>query len=77
MIDQPATTAGAIFNAANEAAVSAFLDRRIPFGSITRLVERTLDALDAEPLTDIPTALDADARARAAVEDAIRAHAEV
>jgi 1-deoxy-D-xylulose-5-phosphate reductoisomerase len=77
VIDQPNTTAGAIFNAANEAAVAAFLDRRIPFGSITRLVERTLDALDAEPLTDIPTALDADARARASVEDAIRAHAEV
>ena len=77
VIDAPNTTAGAIFNAANEAAAAAFLDRRVPFGSITRLVERTLDSITAEPLTDIPTALDADARARAAVEDAIRAHAEV
>ena len=77
VIDQPDTTAGAIFNAANEAAVAAFLNSRIPFGSITRLVERMLDTIDPEPLTDIQTALDADARARAAVEDAIRARAEV
>jgi 1-deoxy-D-xylulose-5-phosphate reductoisomerase len=35
-------------NAANEVAVSAFLDRRIGFGDIARLVAKTLAAMTAE-----------------------------
>ena len=38
--------AGAVFNAANEVAVEAFLERRIDFGSIMDLVRRTLDEVD-------------------------------
>lgn len=40
--------AGAVLNAANEAAVEAFLDGAIRFGQIVDLVERTLDAWDAD-----------------------------
>lgn len=35
-------TAGAIMNAANEVAVAAFLDGKIPFGGISRVVDRTI-----------------------------------
>lgn len=34
-----------VLNAANEVAVAAFLDRKIPFGGIARLVEATLGAM--------------------------------
>lgn len=59
--------APAILNAANEVAVGAFLDGRLGFLQITRLVEATLDALSAaEPgsLEEV-LALDAEARSKA------------
>lgn len=37
-----------VLNAANEVAVAAFLDRKIPFGGIARLVEATLNAMVRE-----------------------------
>jgi len=40
--------AGAVFNAAKEAALDAFLDRRIPFTAMSDVVARTLDAADLE-----------------------------
>ncbi len=60
-------TSGAIFNAANEVAVAAFLDRRICFGMITQLVERTMDAVEAVPVTDLDDIQRADKTARAEV----------
>ncbi len=36
-------TAPAVFNAANETAVAAFLDGRVPFGRISDTIERVLD----------------------------------
>ena len=36
-------TAPAVFNAANEVAVAAFLDGAIPFGRISEIIERVLD----------------------------------
>jgi len=60
-------TSGAIFNAANEVAVTAFLDRRISFGMITQLVERTMDAVDVVPVTDLADIQRADTAARAEV----------
>ncbi len=66
-------TAGAIFNAANEAAVAAFLEQRIRFGRITQLVSDALDAVTPEPASDLPTILRADQQARAFVRDAILA----
>ncbi len=60
-------TSGAIFNAANEVAVTAFLDRRICFGLITRLVERTMNAVEAVPVRDLDDIHRADQAARAEV----------
>ncbi|MBL0927427.1 MAG: 1-deoxy-D-xylulose-5-phosphate reductoisomerase [Phycisphaerales bacterium] len=57
-------SAGAVFNAANEAAVEAFLARRIPFGAIPRLSEAALREVGASPLRDLADALAADGEAR-------------
>src|SRR5687768_7964152 len=38
------STAPAVFNAANEHTVQAFLDRRIPFGRIPQVIEQTLES---------------------------------
>ncbi|MFI4916099.1 MAG: 1-deoxy-D-xylulose-5-phosphate reductoisomerase [Phycisphaerales bacterium JB060] len=61
-------TAGAIFNAANEAAVEAFLAGHIPFGRIGELTRDACETLDVTPLETLQDATDADARARAHVE---------
>lgn len=66
-------TAGAIFNAANEAAVAAFLNRRIPFGRIVELVTEALDALPVSPADSLDAVLDADARARRFIGDRLAA----
>ena len=57
-------TAPAIFNAANEVAVAAFLQNRVPFLAIPRIVEHTLGAVKSvEPSTlDQIRAVDAEAR---------------
>jgi 1-deoxy-D-xylulose-5-phosphate reductoisomerase len=57
-------TAPAMLNAANEAAVSAFLQGRIGFLSIPALVERTLAALPARPAESLAALREADLRAR-------------
>lgn len=58
-------TSGAIFNAANEQAVIAFLARRIPFPDIPRLAQRALRDLGSSPLTSIDDVFTADREARA------------
>ncbi|MDF9834246.1 1-deoxy-D-xylulose-5-phosphate reductoisomerase [Ereboglobus sp. PH5-5] len=60
-------SAPAIYNAANEIAVAAFLENKLPFPGIPRTVEKTLAALAAEAARDPATldtvlALDAEAR---------------
>lgn len=64
-------SAGAVLNAANEAAVEAFLDERIPFGAISALVAEALDHLPARPVPDLDAVLDADREARALVRERI------
>lgn len=64
-------TAPAILNAANEVAVAAFLDRKIPFLSIPRLIA---DVLAAWPVTAVRTlddVLQADAAARESAQDRV------
>ncbi|MEO1512624.1 MAG: 1-deoxy-D-xylulose-5-phosphate reductoisomerase, partial [Planctomycetota bacterium] len=56
-------TAGAVFTAANEAAVNAFLQRRIPFGRIVELCASAMDAIGPVGLTGLDVALDAERRA--------------
>ncbi|HEX9195256.1 MAG TPA: 1-deoxy-D-xylulose-5-phosphate reductoisomerase [Azonexus sp.] len=57
-------TAPAILNAANEIAVAAFLDRRLSFLGIPRLIEATLAKLPAGPEGSLADVLTADAEAR-------------
>ena len=57
-------TAPAIFNAANEEAVAAFLDGRIAFGRISEIIEGVLDADSGGPAADVASVRDADRRAR-------------
>jgi 1-deoxy-D-xylulose-5-phosphate reductoisomerase len=57
-------TAPAILNAANEVAVAAFLDRRLSFPGIPKLIEETLAAVVAGPEGSLDDVLAADAEAR-------------
>ena len=66
-------TAPAVLNAANEVAVSAFLQGRIGFLAIPALVEDTLTAMPAAPATSLEVLRESDARARDHVERAIAA----
>ncbi len=54
----------AVLNAANEVAVSAFLQRRLAFLGIPALIERTMDRLPALPGDTLDARLAADAEAR-------------
>jgi 1-deoxy-D-xylulose-5-phosphate reductoisomerase len=57
-------TAPAILNAANEVAVGAFLEGALPFLAIPELIEGTLAAMAAEPVTDLESLIYADLTAR-------------
>ncbi|SMF73802.1 1-deoxy-D-xylulose 5-phosphate reductoisomerase [Azospirillum oryzae] len=61
---QSGGAAPTILSAANEVAVQAFLDRRIGFLDIERIVEETLTALPHRPLRDLAAVREADADAR-------------
>jgi 1-deoxy-D-xylulose-5-phosphate reductoisomerase len=52
------------FNAANEVAVAAFLDGRLPFLGIAGAVEETLAAVDGAAASDLDELMEADAEAR-------------
>ena len=64
-------TAPAMLNAANEIAVSAFLQGRIGFLSIPEMVEATLDALPVAAAESLPALHAADAAARRHTQAAI------
>lgn len=64
-------TSGAVFNAANEAAVAAFLERKIRFGRIVELVAEALSAIAPVPVDSLDTILHADQRARAFVNQRV------
>ena len=64
-------TAPCAYNAANEVAVAAFLEGRIPFLAIAELVERALERADGAPARDLDDLLRADADARRAAEEAL------
>ncbi|MBS0190676.1 MAG: 1-deoxy-D-xylulose-5-phosphate reductoisomerase [Phycisphaerales bacterium] len=65
-------TAGAIFNAANEEAVCAFLRSEITFGRIAELVIDAMDAIGFAKLSSLDDALEADRRARVHVRELLR-----
>lgn len=64
-------TSGAVFNAANEAAVAAFLDEKIGFRTITDLVRDALDAIEPMPVASMDDVMNADRAAREFVNDRI------
>jgi len=65
-------TAPAVFNAANEAAVAAFLAGCINFGRIHEVIERTLEVHRREPAADVETVRAADRWARRQAHDLLR-----
>jgi 1-deoxy-D-xylulose-5-phosphate reductoisomerase len=64
-------TAPAILNAANEIAVAAFLEERIPFLQIPTIVEKTLSAIGVTNAISLELILEVDAQARAIARDLI------
>jgi 1-deoxy-D-xylulose-5-phosphate reductoisomerase len=61
-----------VFNAANEVAVAAFLEGRLPFLGIAEVVEETLAGADGAPAGDLDDLVAADAEARSHAEDALK-----
>jgi len=64
-------TLPACLNAANEIAVNAFLDGRLCLTDIARVVERVMDAHEAQPAATLDVILASDHAARSQAEDAI------
>jgi 1-deoxy-D-xylulose-5-phosphate reductoisomerase len=64
-------TSPAVFNAANEEAVAAFIAGRLPFLSIVDVVERTLSQVALRELTSAADVLDSESEARALARDLI------
>jgi len=58
-----------VLNAANEVAVAAFLDRRLPFVEIPALIERALNHVPHAGLTSIEQCVGVDAEARRRVQE--------
>lgn len=58
-------------NAADEVAVAAFLDRRLPFLGIPAVIERVLERIAATPVRSISDVLAADAEARRLAGEAV------
>ena len=61
------------YNAANEVAVEAFLDRRLPFLGIAELVQRALERVDGTPARDLADLSEADSAARRVAREALEA----
>lgn len=57
-------TSPATLNAANEIAVGAFLDRRLPFPGITMVIESVMNEMPSLPSATLADVLNADAAAR-------------
>ena len=68
-------TAPVVLNAANEVAVQAFLDRRLPFLGIQETIERALEAYSHRSLDSIEDCVAVDADARRSVRDLVDARA--
>jgi 1-deoxy-D-xylulose-5-phosphate reductoisomerase len=66
-------TAPCVLNAANEVAVAAFLDERLPFLGIPEVVERTLTQIDCSPASSLDELIEMDAEARRVASNLTRA----
>jgi 1-deoxy-D-xylulose-5-phosphate reductoisomerase len=68
-------TAPCVLNAANEVAVHAFLEQRLPFLGIGEVIEETLESVPAEGLHSFEGLSEADARARSVAGALVAARA--
>ena len=67
-------TMPAVLNASNEVAVQAFLDKRIPFMGIPRLVDKVMEEHEIAPATELQAILAADTWARQRTEEIINSN---
>ena len=70
-------SAPAVLNAANEAAVAAFLESRLRFDEIPVVIEHALGEVAVTPLRDLSDVFDADRRARDCVETWLKRSGDV
>jgi 1-deoxy-D-xylulose-5-phosphate reductoisomerase len=68
---QAGGTAPCVLNAADEVAVAAFLDGRIPFTGIAAAIERVLEQMPARPVTHFNDLFEADAEARRRADEQV------
>lgn len=64
-------TAPAVYNAANESAVAAFLANELPFSAIPDVIDAALQAVAVRAVTSLDVVMEADRNARAAARNAI------
>jgi 1-deoxy-D-xylulose-5-phosphate reductoisomerase len=65
-------TAPCVLNAADEVAVAAFLEERIPFTAIPAVIERVLEEMPASPVSHFDDLFAADAEARERSQEQVR-----
>ena len=65
-------TAPAVLNAADEVAVAAFLEERIPFTAIPAVIERVMGEMPAAPVSHFDDLFAADAEARERSQEQVR-----
>jgi 1-deoxy-D-xylulose-5-phosphate reductoisomerase len=70
---QSGGTAPAVLNAANEVAVTAFLDKGLPYLQIPAVVQKTLNAIATSNADSLDSILQIDAQARRVAQDFINA----
>jgi 1-deoxy-D-xylulose-5-phosphate reductoisomerase len=63
--------APAVFNAANEVAVTAFLAGRVPFLAIPKVIDKTLESISNYEPADLDSVLEADGAARRFAQDGL------
>jgi 1-deoxy-D-xylulose-5-phosphate reductoisomerase len=69
---QEGGSAPCVFNAANEVAVAAFLEGRLPFPGIASVVEETLEGADISAAHDLEELITVDADARRLAEGTLK-----
>lgn len=67
-------TAPAVLNAANEVAVAAFLERKIGFMDIPRMIESVLSRTNIEPVSSLEQVIATDSAARIVTGELVRLH---
>ncbi|MGN6257709.1 MAG: 1-deoxy-D-xylulose-5-phosphate reductoisomerase [Solirubrobacterales bacterium] len=65
-------TAPTVLNAADEIAVAAFLEERIPFTAIPAVIERVMEEMPAQPVSHFDDLFAADAEARKRSQEQVR-----